>query len=627
MKRGKRKTKKVDREIKKAVKSKKKEFNKKIIIILAIIVLFLLMLAILSLLLKNPTPTTKVIEKPPTPENCSNQNIKKAWEFVFKGSSENITLSRITENLMNETNLSEEDNALWEMFFPRGCPVYNAYQINGNNVRIIFGTDMWFFMNIKGIIAIDAEYTPEAIANLTEKLNSEEYLDGNRFVMEEFLENSTIQRNINTTEEAKSEFESVFKISSSNWTKEENTDFEGANVSLFGFVENETLKNITLFGESIDPIGTIAKAGMVFQNYSINMYTYVDVSILSSIEELEKKFGNWTSPINTSLEGITIEVNNSRLKMSEELSLFSEPHSGIQEVKILENGKTRIETEVNFTNDFDWTKIILKKQDEESERGYIIINGLNYTKNVTVDKLDDNSHSICIKDKEINFISEISDECNSANEYLLNCSENNKTRLGNFTCKVYKKKFIVTGLTHSGIVEMIPPEQCTPDWTCDEWTNYEKNCGYRTCTDLNDCGNISNKPIEQGECPVCIPNWECTDFSPEKCPKAETKTRTCTDINNCKTSQGEPSLTQTCKRTKTSTWIIIGAVLIILMVLIIILSLERKRRQAETSKKIPVTHEKNYKEDPNYPSNLEQGYSLERTYEFGPPINPDKEED
>jgi hypothetical protein len=169
--------------------------------------------------------------------------------------------------------------------------------------------------------------------------------------------------------------------------------------------------------------------------------------------------------------------------------------------------------------------------------------------------------------------------------------------------------------------------QCLPDWSCDQWTNYEKNCGYRTCTDLNDCGNISSKPIEQKECSVCIPNWECTDFEPEKCPKDETRTRTCTDVNNCGTSQGEPGLTQTCKRIKTSTWILVGVGLLALMGLIIILSLEEKKRHSQNTQKTPVTHEKPYKDDPNYPSNLEQGYSLERTYEFGPPINPDREEE
>lgn len=567
---------------KKKVKKENKFIDKKIIITL---IISLIVLCLLFFIFKTLFVTTKVIETPPTPKNCSNESIKKAWEFIFKGSSENITIKQYSFYSANTTNYSEEQSELWNLFFQKGCPQYYAYQINGTEFKAIMGTDMWFLMDIKSIIALNGEYTPEEIERIIKELESSEnkYLENStELSMKEFLNNKTVKRNINSTQQAKEEFETVFNISSSNWTKEENIEFEGANITAFVFNENKTLENITIFGESIDPMGTIEKAGMIMQNYSLNIYIYIDISFITSLKELEKYFGNWTSPINTSLQNITIEINNSKLKIAQELELFSESRSEVQKVEIKQNNETIIETEINFTkeDDFDWTKIILKKQDLNSTQGYTIINGLNYTKNITIDKLDSESKYVCIKDKEISSIEEISKECNGANEYLIECTGNTINNTTNFTCKISGSKFIVTGLMHSGVVEIIPtPEPCIQNWQCDEWSDYEKECGYRTCIDLNDCGNVTGKPAEYQECPICIPDWNCTKFLPEKCPKNETKTRVCVDINNCGKEEEIPSLSQKCERKNNWIWVIIIISLLIGFVLTIIIATTRKNKK------------------------------------------------
>ncbi len=319
------------------MKRGKKKPNKKIIIILSITVILLIALFIIF---KNLALTTKVIEKPPTPENCSNESIKKAWEFIFKGSSENLTIVAPTTNYSNETNYSEDELA--GIFNLSGCPVYSIYQVNGTNVKALVGIDTWFFVSIKMIYAINGNFKPEAIENITSSLKntSEVFIEilSNSIMGFEGDNSSLIPRNITTIEEAKSQFESVFKITSSNWTSE-SSDSEYPNLTLYIFNESEGMKNMTLFGESIDPMGEVIKVGMIFGNSSLDEYIYTEMSMLSILKSLGKQFENWTSPINTSLKNITIEVNNSRLRMSEELSLFSEPRLGKQKVKILENNK------------------------------------------------------------------------------------------------------------------------------------------------------------------------------------------------------------------------------------------------------------------------------------------------
>jgi hypothetical protein len=607
--------------------------NKRTIITFAIVILTLIFL---FLLFKNLALTTKVIETPPTPENCSNESIKKAWEFIFKGSSENLTIFAPTTNYSNETNYSEYE--LLEAFNFSGCPVYSIYQVNGTNIKAIVGVDTWFFVSMKMIYAINGDFKPEKIENITSSLKdtSEVFTEILSSSIMDFEGDNTslIPRNITSIEQAKSQFESVFKISSSNWTSE-SSELEYPNLTLYIFNESKEMENMTLFGESIDPIGERIKMGVIFGNSSLDQYIYTEMSLLSILEPLSKQFENWTSPINTSLNNVTIEINNSRLKMSEELDIFSEPRSEIQKVEILQNNKTIIETEINFTEEsFDWTKIILKKQEFNSSRGYVIINGLNYTKNVTIDRLNNKSKEVCVKDKEINSIGEISATCNLADEYLLECPGNLTINSTNLTCKIYLDKFVVTGLKHSAVIEMSPPEEpCIQNWTCTDWTDLAKECGYRECSDLNNCNNESTRPLEYKTCPICIPDWECTEFLPEKCPKSEKRTRTCTDLNNCGREGSMPDTTQNCEKKSAWIWILLSTVfgIAIIFLLIITLLKNKYKFKDESVKEHPKVQNEIYKQHPNHPSKKEQSHASNQTGVFrnqqNPTNNPNKNND
>lgn len=622
-------------------------FNKKIIIILAVTAVILIGL---SIIFKNLAVTTKVVEAPPSPENCSNEMVRQTWESIFQGSSDNLTI------VAAPTDLNETNYPLAGIFFIKGCPFYSIYQLNGTKLKALAGINMWFLVDINMIYAINGEFKPEKMNNITSLLTNFSQNPYSNISDPETnftqidltiqsiatmgLENndennSLLPRNISSIDEANSEFESVFKANSSNWTIEEEnaatsgselvtdeqnttdynssenitiylgqqntTDYNNiANITIYSFNESEDMENFTLFGETINPQGEIINSGIVFQNSSLDEYIVGETSVFGILKYLGKKFENWTSPINTSLTNITINVNDSRLKISNELNPLLEHPSGIQKVEILENNETLILTEVNLSDNFDWTKIILKKQDINSSRGYLIVNGLNYTKNVTIDKLNNESDSVCVKDKEIDSINEISDTCNSSDEYLLKCPENFSNNEVNLTCEILGNKFFVTGLEHSAVVEMLPAQavSCTPNWACTDWSDYTKECGYRTCTDSNNCNNISTKPTEDQECPVCTPNWQCTNFLPEKCPKSQERTRTCSDLNNCETSQGEPEISETCQRNINSgIWIAVGIGIGIIILLITILIIKGNKREFKENEEYP---EENSKSEEQY---------------------------
>ena len=581
--------------------------KKKIILVFSLI---LVLLIILFIIFKNLVITTKVIEKPYTPENCSNESIRKVWELIFRGSSENLTIINAPQENQTELggiNYSESDLELdidSEIFNLGNCPVYSVYQVNGTNLKIMMGMDFWFFMDMKMVYAINGNFEQEAIENITSSLRNSSQTDINIYsiTLMPLEENSSVlSRNIFNNEGAKSQFESVFKIDSQNWTNEF-SEIEDTNLTLYDFIEDEEMENITVFGESINPLGERMKSGMVFGNSSLDIYIYTEASIFGILKTLEKQFGNWTSPINTSLRNITININNSKLELLKDYEDF-------QKVEIKENSQTIIETEINFTEDFDWTKITLKKQDINSTKGYVIINGLNYTKNITIDRLDNESKSVCIKDEEINSIEEISPDCELIDEYILECPGNISNNIFNLTCKIYGNKFVVTGLKHSAILEILPPEEpCIQNWECGEWTEYPRECGYRNCTDTFECGNITGKPIEYMECPIiCIPDWECTTFLPEKCPKEERRTRTCTDLNECNKDDGKPSLTQSCERKNNLIWIIIGISVLIIILLVTIILSKKKKDEANIPKKTNFMPQQ--KTPPNPQQNFKPTYT------------------
>ena len=78
------------------------------------------------------------------------------------------------------------------------------------------------------------------------------------------------------------------------------------------------------------------------------------------------------------------------------------------------------------------------------------------------------------------------------------------------------------------------PTVCTPNWQTGAWgTCQTNNLQTRTVTDSNNCGTITNKPINTQSCsytPVCTQIYNCGSWS--VCQSNNQMTRTCT-VDNC----------------------------------------------------------------------------------------------
>jgi hypothetical protein len=277
---------------------------------------------------------------------------------------------------------------------------------------------------------------------------------------------------------------------------------------------------------------------------------------------------------------------------------YSANYSGARrEVQLTDDNESVAVFNWSFTSPLDLAGITLSKEGSSASKGYVIMNGLNVSKVLYVDRKQANSSKVCVKDSEVSSISGISAWCNGSYETLVDCPGSS----GNYTCDISGNKFVVSGLMHSAVQEYVDSSAtnattdtttnitnatCTSDWRCTNYsacTNYVKT---RTCVDISLCTNATGKPNETEQCfvetenpaPVaCTPSWQCTEWAPEICPKEETQKRSCTDSNYCGVLTGKPSESMTCTYKKVTTMslaliiVLIAAAMVVIAIVLFIL--------------------------------------------------------
>ena len=167
-------------------------------------------------------------------------------------------------------------------------------------------------------------------------------------------------------------------------------------------------------------------------------------------DDIDKVIGNKSS-INTSTFNFEVYINGS--------SNLSKYFNQTLKVKFL-NKLTVLEF------DFDFSKHILNLTNLTIDRqlprakGSLLVKGLNLyglTKTAYIDRVDKRKSSVCIKDQEISSINEISIRCNRKDEYRVNCNLFNffRRRIP-YSCSYIRSsnKYMITGLNHSGIVQI-----------------------------------------------------------------------------------------------------------------------------------------------------------------------------
>lgn len=156
--------------------------------------------------------------------------------------------------------------------------------------------------------------------------------------------------------------------------------------------------------------------------------------------------------------GVVGTTNNTDVIINN-LTNLTQSYSGTLTVILTQASKVVAEFNYNFSEaPLNITNIVVEKEPASATKAYIILRGLELqgenTKTLYMNRLNTNLNYVCIKDIDINDISEISSNCQGTDEYLVPCNGND---LNGYTCIKTAESYVITGLKHSGIIEYEEP--------------------------------------------------------------------------------------------------------------------------------------------------------------------------
>lgn len=268
-------------------------------------------------------------------------------------------------------------------------------------------------------------------------------------------------------------------------------------------------------------------------------------------------------------------------------------YSGTKSVEIKDDNDTLVEFEHDFSSPLKLRGILIKKNSQVTNFGYVIINGISEEKMVRVERVKSGSDSVCVKKSEITSITKIKNSCSRADEVEIDCPGEED----DIDCTIESGFFVVGPLANSAVKELggTSTGTCTPDWDCGAgFGTCINNQRAQTCEDVNECGTTSGRPPTSESCTstpenTCTPNWDCDSY-PSECPSSGTKTRSCTDLNSC----GTPTKQETRRCTesdKTNILLIVGLVVgvfLVIGVIILVMALRGKRKRQEFAMRRPA---------------------------------------
>lgn len=122
-------------------------------------------------------------------------------------------------------------------------------------------------------------------------------------------------------------------------------------------------------------------------------------------------------------------------------------------------------------------------------------------------------------------------------------------RLDSLLGKLSLGASVVAGLVSLPSAYAQEDKVCTESWSCNDWSECKQNGKKtRSCSDVNNCGTVKDKPDESRSCTYipskCMESWACGDWN--ECSPGGTQTRSCSDSNKCGTVENRPLEIQSC---------------------------------------------------------------------------------
>ncbi len=152
-------------------------------------------------------------------------------------------------------------------------------------------------------------------------------------------------------------------------------------------------------------------------------------------------------------------MSNYEIYLNSQIAKYDTNYTGTKKVYIKD--RTTNSPIIFFDYDFSKSNLDLSKLEihrgNDLDRGYILIAGLDLdteTKTAKINTLK-NSKKVCVKDLEVEDISEVSIKCDGVKEYVVEC-DGKKTKEG-YTCFLNDQYYSISGLKHSAIIEYVAP--------------------------------------------------------------------------------------------------------------------------------------------------------------------------
>ncbi len=548
---------------------------------------------------------------PPIPSDCSDSEIKEVWDSIFIESSSGIIIKTNDTSSYHskcDTFVAYKQNNGYFNFligYNKDDPLFrtNTFQVSTYHANLS-DSDIQMIENIinlninepLGIFSIVLQTIPNFFSS--NQRQSPLITLSNAYQNMSLIYNpNVLQSDINRWY---FEQDPIFDIPRYNYTIENNfgsisspslqvsffelhfgVSYDEMDLNGYSYLIQNCLTNYSLINSSCqqNEIRTIwyndsSTCPIYFHNPSSQNSTsdcdFDNNGLIGNLSDIEDNFN------------LNFVINNASINNS--IRYF-----GIINNSIYDGNKEIVRFDWNYSNPLNLRNISILKETSSSRDGYLIVDGLPVQKTFFVSR-NKNSSQVCVKNSRIDSVNDISDDCDSSNEFFLLCPGTNSS----FTCSILNNDtFQITGLYNSGVVEMAPVEvdlPCVSSWQCGSWNNCTYGNQTRSCTDLNGC---QSRRTETQSCSIfippviCIPNWTCYNPSPKVCPKNETQYLTCFDANNCNSLSNKPSSKISCVyESSSSSWllpviIILTSitVLFIIIIVIIIIKANRDKKQ------------------------------------------------
>ncbi|MEA2038151.1 MAG: hypothetical protein U9O94_11695 [Nanoarchaeota archaeon] len=320
---------------------------------------------------------------------------------------------------------------------------------------------------------------------------------------------------------------------------------EGDNINITTLVDSNDVDGDALNTtySSINPRANTNLAGDGLWNTAFNdsgkylIKVTVDDGEFSASQEFDLTINNVAQGTNDTTNGGLNDVKSSYPNTAFEFN--SVEYDGTQilsgtlpvKIKDKDNGQTIVEFDWNFSNaaPFNFNSIIINSSVQGGMQTLMVrgidLTPFGYKKTVYMNRTNESVGSVCVKDVEIDDISDVTSDCSGASETKVYCSGGDYS---GYTCTLSGTMYKITGLIHSGIrqIDYTPSVNggdqtpssgggggsttrttiCTPTWQCTDWSACQPNGkSTRTCVDARKCGT-EVKPVEERTCFYFIPS-------------------------------------------------------------------------------------------------------------------------